>query len=144
MSGNDCFQENDCYTRLPVEKIRHYEGKVELRTLDWSSNQARPLHAKMLLVQGTDAHGSDPFLYVVGGSPNFTPAAFLRSPPDGNAELAIIARLEGRRRAINSVEALLGLRDLFPRKIDLAELRTIIARPPPGRFERRGWDATCK
>ncbi len=140
-----CFQENDGLTRLPVKTIRHYGKKTELRTLDWAAPGARPLHAKLLLIEGSDADGSSPFLYALGGSPNFTPAAFLRTPPAGNAELAVLTRIEGRRRTINQAETLLEMGDLFPRPVAVAKLRTIeTASPSPIPVEWNVSDVTLR
>lgn len=139
-----CFQENSGRTRLPVETIRRHEKKCNLRTLD-PTLESRPLHAKLLLIEGAEADGTDPFLYAIGGSPNFTPAAFLRTPRDGNAELAVLTRLEGRRRTIARVEELLELGKLFPRNVDITRLRTIdAAGPPAGPVQRTVWDATLR
>jgi hypothetical protein len=140
-----CFQENDGYTRLPVATIGRYAKKIELRPLDMTALGARPLHAKLLLIEGADTDQTDPFLYALSGSPNFTPAAFLRTPPDGNAEIAILTRLEGRRRTIDRVEALLGMVELFPRPVAPAALRMIErATPVLGSFKRMVSDATLR
>lgn len=138
-----CFQENEGFTRLPLETIRRYEKRIELRTLDWASKEARPLHAKLMLIEGTDDDGRNPFLFAVGGSPNFTPAAMLRKTPLGNAELAFFTRIEGRRGSIDRVTSLLRIRDLFPLPVDVDTLRTIESTgPPPGPVERGVCDAT--
>jgi hypothetical protein len=138
-----CFQENEGLTRLPVETIRRYQKRIELRTLDWASKESRPLHAKLMVIEGTDADGRTPFLFAVGGSPNFTPAAMLRKPPHGNAELAFFTRVEGRRGTIDRVTSLLRIRDLFPLPVDVDKLRTIESTgPPPGPVERGLSDAT--
>ena len=138
-----CFQENEGLTRLPVETIRRYKKQIELRTLDWGSKEARPLHAKLLLIEGTDADGKNPFLMALGGSPNFTPAALLRVPPHGNAELAFLTRIERRRVSIDRAGSLLRIQDLFPRAVAVDTLRTIeTAGPPPLPVERGVSDAT--
>jgi hypothetical protein len=87
---------------------------------------------------GEDSHEVD------GGhsSPNFTPAAMLRTPPQGNAELAFITRIEGRRGSIDRAESLLRIRDLFPRPVDVHKLQTIEGTGPPGPVERGVSDAT--
>ena len=138
-----CFQENDGLTRLPVATVKRHQKRIELRTLDWGSKEARALHAKLMLIEGTDEGGGNPFLLAIGGSPNFTPAALLRTPPNGNAELAFLTRIEGRRGTIDRVSGLLGMEDLFPRSIAAAKLRTIIvAAVPPIAIEREVSDAT--
>jgi hypothetical protein len=119
-----CFQENGGRTRLPLDTVRRHQARVRLRTLDWTAEDTRPLHAKLLVIEAAKRDG-DPFLLVVSGSPNFTPAAFLRTPPRGNAELAVLTRIEGPRATIDRLENLLGIKHRFLKEISLDALRGI-------------------
>ena len=113
-----CFQEDYGETALPLSKLKAWKDRLNLRARLATSDDGRPLHGKLLVLEGTGRKGREPFLAAIHGSPNFTSAAFLTTPPDGNAELAILTWLPPRGGGANRVEASLGLGELFGPIID--------------------------
>lgn len=124
------FHEDFGATALPVAKLFAWKDRLKLFARSHTSDDARRLHAKMLVLEGAGGSGRKPFLFALHGSPNFSSAALLTTPPDGNAELAVLTELPHRGGGITKVTAALGLSDLFGPIIDWAGLRSQNAVPP--------------
>ncbi len=116
------FQQSEGKTLLPVDKISRWKKEIELFQRLSTTDEPRPLHGKLLLIEGAQGTRREPFLLAVYGSPNFTSAAFLSHPPEGNSETAVITRLPARRNASAKVWSLLGLDQLFGKVIDWGTL----------------------
>ena len=82
---------------------------------------------------GYRQEGSGAVLNWLDGSPNFTSAALLTTPPDGNAELAVLTRLPPRGGGAARVEDSLGLDDLFGPILDWKTIRSKAGKSPPPR-----------
>ena len=126
------FHEDLGATALPVAKLSGWKDRLRLFARSHTSDDARRLHAKMLVLEGAGGGGRKPFLFALHGSPNFSSAALLTTPPDGNAELAVLTELPHRGNGLTKVTAALGLSDLFGPVSDWAGLRSQ-ASPPPVR-----------
>jgi hypothetical protein len=127
------FQEDFGATALPVTKLKTWKGKLNLNARLYTSDDARRLHGKLLVLEGTGKKGREPFLVALHGSPNFTAAALLGTPPDGNAELAVLTRLPPRGGGANKVVIALGMGELFGPINDWDSLRSKIAPFPQHR-----------
>ncbi len=102
-----CFQVDYDETALPLSKLKAWKDRLNLRARLATSDDPRPLHGKLLVLEGTGRKGREPFLVALHGSPNFTSAALLTTPPNGNAELAVLTRLPPRGGGTVRVEAVL-------------------------------------
>ena len=126
------FQQSEGKTCLPVDKLKARKGQVDLfQRLSTTSDEPRPLHAKLLLIEGSRGPGREPYLCAVHGSPNFTTAAFLSRPPEGNAEIAVITRLPAKRNGSSKTWSVLRLDYLFGKVLDWGTLKHVApAREP--------------
>lgn len=122
------FQQSEGRTLLPVDKLRAWKDRIELYQRRSTSEDPRPLHGKLLIVEGAQADGRPPYVLAVYGSPNFTSAAFLSRPPSGNAEVAVATMLPAKRDASGKAWTSLGLNILFGKVVDWGTLRHV---PPP-------------
>jgi hypothetical protein len=116
------FQQDEGRTLLPIDKLKAQMSEIELWQRLSTSDDSRPLHGKMLVIEGTRGRGRDPFLVAVHGSPNFTSAALLSRPPEGNAEIAVLTRIPARRNGSTKVWSVLALERLFGKVNDWGTL----------------------
>jgi hypothetical protein len=128
------FQEDSGATALPVTKLKTWKRMLHLQARLATSDDARRLHGKLIVLEGSGKNGRDPFLIALHGSPNFTSAALLKTPPDGNAELAILTRLPTRGGGVNKILTTLGLGELFGPVSDWGSLHTKTPTIPPTRY----------
>ena len=122
------FQQSEGKTLLPVDMLLRWKKDVELFQQLSTSDDPRPLHGKLLVIEGAHGKRRDPYLLAVSGSPNFTSAAFLSRPPEGNSETALITRLPARRNASAKILSMLDLNQLFGKVNDWGTL-THVAPP---------------
>jgi hypothetical protein len=127
------FEEDGGTTALPVSKLRAWEARLSLQHRLATSDDARRLHGKLLVLEGSGKKGREAFLVALHGSPNFTSAALLRTPPEGNAELAVLTRLPPRG-GTTRVATALALGQLFGAVTDWDGLRSTAPTP----LSRRG------
>lgn len=116
------FQQSEGKTLLPIDKLSRWKKEIELFQRLSTSDESRPLHGKLLLIEGAQGNHREPYLLAVYGSPNFTSAAFLSRPPEGNSETAVVTRLPAKRHASAKTWSVLGLDLLFGKVIDWATL----------------------
>jgi hypothetical protein len=128
-----CFEEDAGTTALPISKLRAWKERLSLQHRLATSDDARRLHGKLLVLEGSGKKGREAFLVALHGSPNFTPAALLRTPPDGNAELAVLTRLPPRGSSSMRVATALALGELFGAITDWDGLRSTAPTPLPRR-----------
>jgi hypothetical protein len=128
-----CFEEDGGTTALPVSKLRKWKERLSLRHRLATSDDARRLHGKLLVLEGSGKRGQEAFLVALHGSPNFTSAALLRTPPEGNAELAVLTRLPPRGGSTTRVATALSLGQLFGAVSDWDGLRSTAPMPLPRR-----------
>ena len=107
------FQQSEGRTLLPVDKLKARMSDIELYQRLSTSDDRGPLHGKMLVIEGARGKGREPFLVTVHGSPNFTSAALLSRPPEGNAEIAVLTKMPARRSGSTKTWSVLGLERLF-------------------------------
>jgi hypothetical protein len=124
------FQEDCGATSLPITTLKTWERMLHLQTRLSTSDDARRLHGKFIVLEGSSKNGREPFLMALHGSPNFTSAALLAIPPRGNAELAVLTRLPHQGGAAKVVKAL-GLSELFGPIADWGSLHTKTVTIPP-------------
>ncbi|MBI4524536.1 MAG: hypothetical protein HY695_12080 [Deltaproteobacteria bacterium] len=127
------FQEDHGVTQLPLKKLERWASKIAILSRLHTTDDARPLHAKFLVLEGEAATGRKPFLLALSGSPNFTSAAWLSTPPNGNAELAVLTHLPLRSGGARSIVAALGLDRLFAPVPDWGGLNVASRTFPPSR-----------
>ncbi len=129
------FQQSEGETQLPLDTLRSRENQIELRQRLTTSDDARPLHAKLLVIEGARGPRRRPYLVTVHGSPNFTSAALLSCPPEGNAEIAVLTQLPWMRNSHAQVCEALQLDSLFGEVRDWDLLRHVAPerKPLPGR-----------
>ena len=120
-------------TTLPLSKLMAWKDRLNLRARSATSDDGRPLHGKLLVLEGSGRSGREPFLFTLHGSPNFTSAALLTTPPDGNAELAVLTRVPPRRGGVTAVVAALGLGELFGPIADWSAIHSKMPAEPPHR-----------
>jgi len=125
------FQEDFGATALPIAKLRTWERTLHLQARLATSDDARRLHGKLIVLEGSGKNGREPFLVALHGSPNFTSAALLATPPNGNAELAILTRLPHQGGGATKVVKALGLSELFGPVADWGSLHTKTLTMPP-------------
>jgi hypothetical protein len=127
------FDEDFGVTALPITKLKTWKRRLHLRARLATSDDSRHLHGKLLVLEGSGKKGLEPFLVALHGSPNFTSAALLKTPPDGNSELAVLTRLPARGGGANKVVKTLGLTELFGPISDWDSLHTKTLTIPPTR-----------
>jgi hypothetical protein len=125
------FQEDFGATALPVTKLKTWKRMLHLQSRLATSDDARRLHGKLIVLEGSGKKGREPFLVALHGSPNFTSAALLATPPNGNAELAVLTRLPHQRGGATKVVKALGLGELFGPISDWESLHTKPLTIPP-------------
>jgi hypothetical protein len=125
------FQEDCGATTLPLAKLKTWKRMLHLQARLATSDDPRRLHGKLLVLEGTGKKGREPFLVALHGSPNFTSAALLATPPNGNAELAVLTRLPHRGGGATKVVKALGLAELFGPVSDWESLHTKPMTIPP-------------
>jgi hypothetical protein len=140
------FQQSEGKTLLPVDRLSRWNKNIELHQRLSTTDELRPLHGKLLLIEGAKGVRRDPYLLAVSGSPNFTSAAFLSRPPDGNSETALITRLPAKQNAYSKTRSLLGLDQLFGKVTDWTTLKHVAPppRPPQSPDSFRVTDATLR
>jgi hypothetical protein len=116
------FQQSEGRTLLPVDKLKARMSDIELYQRLSTSDDPRPLHGKMLVIEGARGKGREPFVVAVHGSPNFTSAALLSRPPEGNAEIAVLTKMPARRSGSTKTWSVLGLERLFGKVNDWGTL----------------------
>lgn len=126
------FQQSEGNTLLPIDKLARWKDKIILFQRLATGDESRPLHGKFLLIEGAQGKNRDPYLVAIHGSPNYTSAAFLSRPPDGNAEIAVMTTLPAKRDASARIQAILNLPELFGPVQDWSTLAHLAEdRPPP-------------
>jgi hypothetical protein len=131
------FQQSEGKTLLPVDKLSRWKKEIELFQRLSTTDEPRPLHGKLLLFEGAQGNRREPYLLAVYGSPNFTSAAFLSRPPEGNSETAVVTQLPAKRNASAKTWSVLGLDQLFGNVIDWGTLTHV----PPVREPLQANDA---
>lgn len=122
------FRQSEGRTELPVRKLTKLGGKVAFFAQD---EREQRLHAKLLLLEGAEGPGREPFLLALHGSPNFTTAGLVHRPPNGNSELAVLTTLPTKRKGLNRSVGVLGLDRGFTQVEDLSSLQAEKAGEPP-------------
>jgi hypothetical protein len=122
------FRQSEGRTELPVRKLTKLGKKVAFFAQD---EREQRLHAKLLILEGAEGPGREPFLLALHGSPNFTTAGLLNRPPSGNSELAVLTTLPAKGRRMEQSVSVLGLDRGFNRVEDLSALQSEKAGKPP-------------
>lgn len=122
------FRRSGSRTELPVRKLSKLGGKIAFFAQD---EREQRLHAKLLLLEGAGGPGREPFLLALHGSPNFTTAGLLNSPPKGNSELAVLTTLPAKRQSMEQCLRVLGLDDGFHQIEDIGLLQSEKEGEPP-------------
>lgn len=140
------FQQSEGETQLPLDTLRAWENQIELRHRLATSDEARPLHAKLLVIEGSRGPNREPYLVALHGSPNFTSAALLSRPPEGNAEIAVLTHLPWKRNSHAQVRAALQLDSLFGEVSDWSLLRYVAPKrkPLPGLWSFQVGDVSLR
>lgn len=126
------FQQDEGKTRLPIDKLNRWKDKVDCyQRSSTNVDEPRPLHGKLLVIEGSGGRGRLPYIITVYGSPNFTSAAFLSRPPEGNAEIAVLTKMPHKRNASNKVSSILHLDNYFSKVIDWGTLTHITSNRVP-------------
>lgn len=112
------FQQSEGQTVLPIDKLSRWKKEIELYQRLSTTQDSRPLHGKLVLIEGAQGTRREPYLLAVHGSPNFTSAAFLFRPPESNSETAVVTRLPAKRNGSVKTWAVLGLDELFGKVAD--------------------------
>ncbi len=115
-------------TLLPVPLLRHWKNSIELYQKNSTADDKRALHGKMLALAGRAANGKH-FVTLVVGSANFTRAALLAMPPNGNAELVVLTTFFRPDDLAERLADHLNLNQLFSKVEDWDRL-TVRALPP--------------
>jgi len=75
------FQQFEGKTLLPIDKLNRWKGKLNIfQRLSTTPDEPRPLHGKMLIIEGARGEGREPYLITVYGSANFTKCSFFVLP----------------------------------------------------------------
>lgn len=135
------FRQSEGRTELPVRKLGKLGGKVAFFAQD---EREQRLHAKLLLLEGAEGPGREPFLIALHGSPNFTTAGLVHRQSYCNSELAVLTTLPAKRKGLHLSVAMLGLERGFTRVLDLSSLQTEEPREPPARASWGVVDATYR
>lgn len=112
------FQQSEGQTVLPIDKLSRWKKEIELYQRLSTTQDPRPLHGKLVLIEGAQGTRREPYLLAVHGSPNFTSAAFLFRPPESNSETAVVTRLPAKRNGSVKTWTVLGLDELFGKVAD--------------------------
>ena len=123
------FRHSEGRTELPVRKLASLANRLAFFAQD---EREQRLHAKLLLLEGAEGRGREPFVVALHGSPNFTTAGLVNRPPHGNSELAVLTTLPARRNGLRRAVSVLGLDRGFTHVENLRTLKTEPAGPPPG------------
>jgi hypothetical protein len=115
------FRQSEGRTELPVRKLSRFKDKIAFFAQD---EREQRLHAKLVLLEGAEGKGREPFLFALHGSPNFTTAGLINRPPHGNSELAVLTTLPAKRKSLDQTTRVLGLERGFNRVVDLSALKT--------------------
>jgi hypothetical protein len=115
------FRQCEGRTELPIQKLSELGDRIGFFAQD---EREQRLHAKLVLLEGAEGGGREPFLVALHGSPNFTTAGLIQRPPNGNAELAVLTTLPATRKCLDQTVCLLGLERGFNPVSDLSALRT--------------------
>jgi hypothetical protein len=122
------FRQCEGRTELPIQKLLDHREMITF----WAQDERQQrLHAKLILLEGAEGKGRNPFLMLLHGSPNFTSAGLLHRPPHGNAELAVLTKLPVKRKGYEHIIRLLGLEEGFHMIRDLEPLQTESCGDPP-------------
>lgn len=135
------FRQSEGRTELPVHKLSSFQDKVAFFAQD---EREQRLHAKLVLLEGAEGNGREPFLVALHGSPNFTTAGLLHRPPHGNAELAVLTMLPPKRGSFDQVVCLLGLEQGFTQVEDLTALQSESGGEPPRPASQGAADVTYR
>jgi hypothetical protein len=135
------FRQSEGRTELPVRKLTTLGRKVAFFAQD---EREQRLHAKLLLLEGAEGPGREPFLLALHGSPNFTTAGLLNRPPNGNSELAVLTTLPAKRRSMEQSVRVLGLDRGFNQVEDLSALHSEKEGEPPAPPTQGVADATYR
>lgn len=119
------FQQAEGKTLLPIDKVARWSDSIALHQRMVTSDDPRPLHGKLLIIEGAQGNRREPYLFALYGSPNFTSAALLARPPEGNAEIAVLTVLPPRRNGSERARSTLGLSQLFGEMTDWSTLTYI-------------------
>ena len=140
------FQQSEGKTLLPINKLARWSDSIALHQRLATSDESRPLHGKLLLIEGAQGNRREPYLVALYGSPNFTSAAFLARPPEGNAEIAVLTALPPRRNGSARAQSALGLSQLFGEMADWSTLTHIAPErtPTPAADAFRVTDASLR
>jgi Tyrosyl-DNA phosphodiesterase len=122
------FRQSEGRTELPVRKLAALGKQLAFFTQD---EREQPLHAKLLMFEGAEGRGREPFVLVLHGSPNFTTAGLLNRPPHGNSELAVLTTFSTARNGLRRSASALGLDRGFTRVENLRALKTEPRGKPP-------------
>lgn len=135
------FRQSEGRTELPVRKLTKLGKKVAFFAQD---EREQRLHAKLLLLEGAEGPGREPFLLALHGSPNFTTAGLLNRPPNGNSELVVLTTLPAKRRSMEQSVRVLGLDRGFSQVEDLSALHSEKEGEPPSPPMQGVADATYR
>lgn len=129
-------------TTLPVNLLEPYKSQIALYARDTAGLDRRTLHAKLLVFIGRTSMRRDasPFVVLVHGSANFTKAALLSVPPDGNAEIVVVTPLPRPAEVTRKLADYLNLPELFVQLHDWKGLQSKPAFTPPATTAVRIWE----
>ncbi len=104
----------DNRTNLPLNILGNYRNRISLFPKNTAVDGLfqRSLHAKMMIFIGASA-GSDGFIAIFQGSANFTKAALLSKPPNGNAEIGVLTIFPRKSLDLNLLSRYLKLNQIF-------------------------------
>ena len=91
------FRQSESHTELPLRRLAEFGKKITFFAQD---EREQRLHAKLLLLEGGEGPGREPFLLALHGSPNFTTSGLVSVPPHGNSELAVLTTLPAKRKSL--------------------------------------------
>lgn len=102
-------------TNLPLNILGKYRSRISLfpKNTAVDSPFQRSLHAKMMLFIGASKSEKDDFIAIFQGSANFTKAALLSKPPDGNAEIGVLTIFPRKRLDVDLLSYYLYLNNIF-------------------------------
>lgn len=129
-------------TALPVNLLERYKSQITLYTRNCEKLDPRTLHAKLLVFIGRTSARRDaqPFVAVVHGSANFTRAALISVPPEGNAEIVVLTLLPRPAEVARKLADYFNLLDLFDQVHDWQSLQSQSPKPPPAKPAVHVWE----